>query len=757
MTTSRRNFLRNTATTGIAAATLAAFPPSIRRALAIPANNKTGTINDVEHIVILMQENRSFDHYFGTMRGVRGFGDRFTIPLLGDLNAWQQSDANGKPVLPYHLDQSKGNAQRVSGTPHSWSNAQAAWDGGRMNQWPRYKTTASMGYYEEAELPFQYALANAFTVCDSYHCGMHTGTNSNRLFLWTGTNGPSGQTSSGLAGVSSIDNTWENLREPWDPVDNPGVDSTKFGCNWKTYPERLQEAKISWIVYQNLPDNYTDNPLHGFQQYRVANKASGKNDMRYDGDASPPAGVTVPAYDAASDDAGNPLYKGVANTMPDGGFLGTFKQDVLNGKLPQVSWIVAPQTYSEHPGPSSPVQGGWYIQEVLNALTASPDVWSKTVFIVNFDENDGYFDHVPSPSAPSLINPSDPTSAAAGKTTLSDADVAFERHTYPLVGSATPPTDGRVYGPGPRVPMYVISPWSRGGWVNSQVFDHTSVLRFLEVRFGVKEPNISPFRRAVCGDLTSAFNFATPNAEVLPTLAGTRTKADADKLRADQEALAQIVPPTDTRLPKQATGTRPSRALPYELHTSARADTTRGTVQLLFSNTGRQAAVFHVYDKLHLDRLPRRYMVEAGKALDDTWNAATDNGSYDLWVLGPNGFHRHFKGDLNMLRAGDAPMPEVRVCYDITNGNVYLSMTNTGKNAAKFSIRAKAYREDGPWVSTVAGGATAEQHWELAGSGRWYDFEVTCDADVNYYRRFAGRVETGQPSVSDPAMGLTTL
>jgi hypothetical protein len=129
----------------------------------------------------------------------------------------------------------------------------------------------------------------------------------------------------------------------------------------------------------------------------VANKLSGKNDMRYDGDASPPPGVTVPAYDAASDDAGNPLYKGVANTMPDGGFLGTFKQDVLNGKLPQVSWIVAPATYSEHPGPSSPVQGGWYIQEVLNALTASPEVWSKTVFIVNFDENDGYFDHMPSP------------------------------------------------------------------------------------------------------------------------------------------------------------------------------------------------------------------------------------------------------------------------------------------------------------------------------------------------------------------------
>lgn len=757
---SRRKFLTGTATTGAAALALSAFPPSIRRALALPANNETGTIMDVKHVVILMQENRSFDHYFGAMMGVRGFGDRFTIPLPGGLNVWQQSDANGKPVLPYHLDQSKGNAQRVNGTPHSWGDAQAAWDGGRMNQWPRYKHTESMGYYLEAEVPFQYALANAFTVCDSYHCGMHTGTNSNRLFHWTGTNGPSGQTATGLAGVASIDNTWENLRAPYDPDDNPNVDSTQYGCNWKTYPERLEDAKVTWIVYQNLPDNYTDNPLHGFKQYRVANKLSGKNDDRYDGDAFPTDGSTVTAYDP-SDDLRVPLYKGVANTMPDGGFLGTFKQNVLSGKLRDVSWIVAPQEYSEHPNPSSPVQGGWYIQEVLNALTASPEVWSKTVLIVNFDENDGFFDHVPSPSAPSLINPTDPKSAAAGKTTLSDADVAFERHNYPLVGSTTPPADGRVYGPGPRVPMYVISPWSRGGWVNSQVFDHTSVLRFLEARFGVKELNISPFRRAVAGDLTSAFNFATPNTEVPPTLAGTRTKDEATNLRKAQQALPAIVPPTNATLPQQATGTRPSRALPYELHVSGRADAANGAMRLIFSNTGKVGAVFHVYDKLHLDQLPRRYMVEPGKMLDDVWSGTADaaGNSYDLWVLGPNGFHRHFKGNLDTLRAGGAANAEVRVCYDVANGNVYLEMLNggTGASTCNFTVRAKAYRNDGPWGAAVAGGAKAEQLWTLEGSGHWYDFAVTCDADPTFYRRFAGRVENGKHSVSDPAMGRADL
>ncbi|MGJ7522799.1 phosphocholine-specific phospholipase C [Variovorax sp. LT1P1] len=737
MTTSRRNFLRNTATTGIAAATLAAFPPAIRRALAIPANNATGTIMDVEHVVILMQENRSFDHYFGTLKGVRGFGDRFTIPLPNGRTVWEQEYLAGQIVPPYYLDSSKGNALRVKGTPHDWNDGQNAWDGGRMSQWPTHKKTSkapftqSMGYYKEAELPFQFALTNAFTVCDAYHCAMHTGTNSNRTFLWTGTNGPTG------ANVAMVTNEWDD------------IGPSTSGYDWTTYPERLEKAGVSWIVYQNMPSNYTDNSLCGFKQYRRANEASGKP-VSHDGN------VVSPAYDPATDNVGNPLYKGIANTMPDGGFLGTFKQDVLNGKLPNVSWIVAPSTYSEHPSPSSPVQGAWYIQEVLDALTAVPEVWSKTVLIVNFDENDGFFDHVPSPAAPSR----DASGKPAGKTTLSDADMSFEYFDHPAppgtVDQDTP--DGRVYGPGVRVPMYVISPWSRGGWVNSQAFDHTSVLRFLEARFGVKETNISPFRRAICGDLTSAFNFATPNSEVLPTLAGRKSKTDADTLRAAQDALTQVALPGTAVLPTQATGTRPSRALPYELHVSARADSIGGKVQLLFSNTGKAGAVFHVYDQKHLDRLPRRYAVEAGKLLDDSWTpVAGDEEGYDLWVLGPNGFHRHFKGNLGKLRAGGAPVPEVRVCYDITNGNVYLDMKNTGTNAVKFTIRAKAYREDGPWTATVAGGATAEQHWELADSGRWYDFAVTCDADPAYYRRFAGRVETGQHSVSDPAMGVTAL
>lgn len=741
--TSRRQFIKAASTAGFASAALAAFPPSIRKALAIEANNATGTIKDVEHVVILMQENRSFDHYFGTLNGVRGFGDRITIPLPNGRSVWQQERSNGTVLTPYHLDGSKNNAQRAAGANHTWVDSQKAWDNGRMTNWPTQKKDISMGYFKESEIPFQFALANAFTICDAYHCSMHTGTDANRSFHITGTNGPTAQN------VAFVNNEW-------DAIDGL-PSSANVGYTWTTYAERLEAAGISWISYQNMPDEWGDNMLGAFQQFRKANLASGYP-VSSGGSPGKPydlTGQALPykAYDAAKDNAGNPLYKGVANTLPGTKpeeYLDAFKRDIKAGTLPQVSWVNAPSIYCEHPGPSSPVQGAWFLQEVLDALTANPDVWSKTVLIVNFDENDGYFDHVPSPSAPSL----NADNTLAGKSTLSDAAMAAEyfRHPAPQGSKGQPAPDNRVYGPGPRVPLYVISPWSRGGWVNSEVFDHTSVLRFLEARFGVQEPNISPYRRAVCGDLLSAFNFKTPNTETLPTLKGRSTRDAADQLRTAQQALPAVPVPTDMQLPVQASGVRPSRALAYELHTSARASA-NGSVQLLFSNTGQRAAVFHVYDALHLDRIPRRYIVEAGKTLDDTWTTqATDAGRYDLWVLGPNGFHRHFKGDTTRLAASKAT-PEIRVCYDIANGHVYAEMMNGGTAPVQFSIVSMAYRKDGPWTASVAGGATSTQHWSLADSGRWYDFAVTCDADPAFYRRFAGRVETGEHSVSDPAMG----
>ncbi|MGB9037631.1 MAG: phospholipase C, phosphocholine-specific [Acinetobacter calcoaceticus] len=716
----RREFLLNSTKTMFGTAALASFPLSIQKALAIDAKVESGTIQDVKHIVILTQENRSFDNYFGTLKGVRGFGDRFTIPMTEGRKVWEQYDAKKNKILPYHLDSRLGNAQRVSGTPHSWSDGQAAWDNGRMSDWVAHKKPQSMGYYKKQEVEYQFALANAFTICDAYHCAMHAGTNPNRKFIWTGTNGPTG------AGVASVVNEFD------------GIGPSNEGYEWTTYPERLQQAGVSWKIYQNMPDNFTDNPLAGFKQYRRANEQSGQpvsNDA-----------LVCPAYDEKID-ATQPLYKGIANTMPDGGFLGTFKTDIAQGKLPQVSWLVAPATYSEHPGPSSPVQGAWYIQEVLNALTENPQVWSQTVLLVNFDENDGFFDHIPSPSAPSK----DEKGVVQGKTTLSDQQVSYEYFNHPAVATAKsqPATDGRVYGPGVRVPMYVISPWSRGGWVNSQVFDHTSILQFLEKRFGVQEPNISPYRRAVCGDLTTAFDFKTPNLLPVNELVGKKTKAEADAIRVAQALLPQVPVPSQQQFAQQEMGIRPSRALPYILHTSAKVDAAQKTVKLMFSNTGKQAAVFHVYNRLDLTVAPRRYMVEAGKQLDDVWN--TINGQYDLWVLGPNGFHRAFKGNLSQANQTQA-LPEIRVCVEECDANLYLKVRHDGSKSVKLTVKANAYLANKTWTIETDH-SEKELVWDMSEFGGWYDFTVTLADDATFSRRFAGRIETQEDSISDPYMG----
>lgn len=726
---SRRDFLKF----GGSAAVMASFPESIRKALAIPANNATGTIQDVKHVVILMQENRSFDHYFGTMRGVRGFGDRFTIPLPNSLSVWQQDDGNGNYTMPFRLDQTQGNAQRFEPKgEHSWIDARDAWDKGRMAAWVKSKKQLSMAYFGRQELEFQFALAEAFTVCDAYFSSLHGGTNTNRLFHMTGTNGPSGD--GPHATRKSIVNNW------WDTI--TPTDDGSIGYDWMTYPERLQQAGVSWVVYQHMPDNFYDNCLAGFKTYRKANYDSGRPVSNVMTSQSPP-------YDPNLD-ASFPLYKGIANTMPDGGFLDQFRRDVAAGNLPQVSWINAPEKYCEHPDQSSPIQGAWYTQQVLDALTAHPDVWSNTVLIVNFDENDGYFDHMPPPCPPSRIN-----GTLVGKTTLSESELSPDYYTHPSYCTDTSLSwttpDGDCYGPGPRVPMYVISPWSRGGWVNSQMFDHTSVLRFLEARFGVRETQISPYRRAVFGDLTSAFNFVSPN-DAQPMLGLRLTKTGADNLRDDQERLATIHAPQQQSMPEQAQGTCPSRALPYELHTSARVQPSAQIVQLIFANTGSAAAVFHVYDKLNLEAVPRRYMVEPGKQLDDAWLTVGSSGEYDLWVLGPNGYHRAFTGQAS-LQTGDAAQPEIQVCYDAVKGDVYAHFRNSGKTPCTITaVPDPVYGGETQQATLANDCSVAELRWDLQSNGCWYDVLVTSSHDPKWQRRFAGRVETGRDLVTDPAM-----
>ena len=701
----RRRFLKVAARTAGAVAALSVFPPAIRRALSLPASNITGTITDVQHVVILMQENRSFDHYFGTLRGVRGFGDRHPVPLASGKSVWYQSDGETE-IPPFHLDTKNTSALRVASTPHTFNNAQAAWNQGKFGFWPKFKTPISMGYYCREDIPFQFALADAFTICDAHHCSITTGTDPNRIVFFSGSNFDPEQRRRGenCTDAHSEANNQRCLIEGTLPT--PGYTYKGSALTWLTIPDVLEGAGISWRIYQDPNDNWTG-LMHGglaFASFRTAKP-------------------------------GSALYeKGMTHSSLD-----RLLRDVRDGSLPQVSWILPSMLWSEHPAPSSPLQGAEFTSRVLEALTSNPEVWGRTVLFLTFDENDGLIDHVPAPAPPSY----NLDGTLAGKSSLdlrgeyfSDPERRYLHQADTVSGTVRP------WGLGPRVPLYVISPWSRGGWVNSQVFDHTSIGQFLEKRFGITVPAISPWHRAVCGDLTSAFDFSNPNEAGFPSL--PYVDHSAATIAAINQLPKPKPPPTPERL-FQEPGVRPSRPLPYELHVEARAQLHANKLTLSFHNTGLLGAVFHVYDKLHLDHIPRRYTVETGRALADDWLLGADEGHYDLWVYGPNGFVREFRGVLNGS-AGDTP--EITLEYDVENRSVRLLATNEGRHAATLEVRANAYRSDGPWELSVAPGRHVTREWSLIASDRWYDFTVTGDC---FARRFAGRMETGTPGLSDPA------
>lgn len=687
-TQDRRSFIRAMMATAGAAASLT---PAIARALEIPADRRTGTLKDVDHVVILTQENRSFDHYFGTMRGVRGYGDRFAIPaapLPGApdrtilLQPNEKAEAEPALIAPFRLDTSVDfRLYRPLGTPHGFTDSQAAWDNGRMGAWPRFKKNHAMAHFTRADLPFQYALADAFTLCDAYHCAMHLSTNPNRLYIWTGTHDALGRNNG-----PAIDNGYDTLEG--DPLHHGGY-------LWTTYPERLMDAGISFQVYQDMADNFTDNPLVGFRSYRRAQ--------------------------GASEAAAALLARRTTTTRT----LDALKQDVLDKQLPQVSWIVAPAAMSEHPSVSTPLQGGDYTARVLDTLTANPEVWARTVLLVNFDENDGLFDHVPPPAPPARVS-----GRPIGATSIPAED---EYHTRSQTKEDAAYLD-RPYGLGPRVPLYVISPWSKGGHVASEVFDHTSILRFLEARFGVHEPNISAWRRAVCGDLTSCFDFGEPDTvDFMPALPATAA------LSQRAAGLQEVRPPLPAQAaaPVQETGLKRRRATPYALDARLRAE--EGSHALAFANhSAERATVFHVYDVNRLDEVPARYTVGAGLELAHPLPAG--DKAVDLFILGPNGFHRRLRGRGDIFSAS----------LQGSGGNsVSLLIENRTSAPQSITLTDMAY---GATARTVrlAGGESRSIRLDLAKSHGWYDRQLVAGGQS---WRMAGHVETGKPSYSDPAAG----
>jgi phospholipase C len=487
----------------------------------------------VEHIVFLMMENRSYDHYFGAYPKGRGFNDH----PKKSLGAFAQEFPGGtnlippNVLLPFHLDSSAG-FECTDDLTHDWGPQHLCWNGGKMDSYVKVHTSSTyegapgamtMGYYDRSDLAFYYALADAFTLCDGYHAAILGPTHPNRLMANSGTIDPGG-TQGG-------------------PVTDTNVTpDLLWNCTWSTMQEVLQDAGVPWKVYH--PSNAGVAPkyaaLAGFPTW---------NSALYNPTANPEVmGATdhVLPYFTAFRNPLSPLYqKAFLPTLPN-----DFVTDINTDTVPSVSWIIPPLGFDEHPS-SSPDNGMYFTSLVLDALTSNPTVWSKTALFLMYDENDGWFDHVPPPTPPAGT-PGEFLTATPSSLREPDASSSDLGINGPL-------------GLGVRVPCLVISPFSRGGHIATQTFDHTSQLQLVAERFGVEVPNVSAWRRKTVGDLTAAL-FAGKYTTTLPllptqTLAPPQlTGACALETQDTEAGGANPSVPTHQTMPNQQGGSSPATA-----------------------------------------------------------------------------------------------------------------------------------------------------------------------------------------------------
>jgi phospholipase C len=835
----RRQFLKRAALLS-GAAGLAGLPlDSIKRALAIEPEQGS-TFLDAEHVVILMQENRSFDHAFGTLKGVRGFDDPRAIKLANGNPVWVQSNPKGETYVPFRLDIKDSNSTWLGCLPHGRTDQVDARNHGQYDRWLEVKQLGdgyenmpfALGYHTREDIPFYYALADAFTICDQNFCSALTCTTPNRLYLWTGT-----------------------VREKQN-ADSPAKMNNEEAVydaevSWTTFPERLEDLGISWKCYQNeiwlssglqgeqdaWLTNFGDNPLEYFTQYNVrfaeqrrrhveqlvkilpeqinaiekriaANERAAEDEAplekqlaektaelkkleqersQYTAEnwAKLSAREKAIHEKAFSTNSADPDYRQLATHiyddngqkrevyMPKGDVFHAFRHDVRTGKLPTVSWLTAPERFSDHPG--SAWYGAWYIAEAIDILTSNPEVWKKTIFILTYDENDGYFDHVPPFVAP---HPSRPETGRVsdGIDTSVDYVTAEEERKLNRGRWARESSIGLGY----RVPMIIASPWSRGGCVCSQVFDHTSVLQFLETFLShktgrpVEEPNISSWRRTVCGDLTSAFQAfdgaqggLPPSPDATTVIEGIHrakfkqppsgykalTAADIEQMRRELQA--------SPLMPRQEPGVRRSSPLPYELNAGGMLNTERDRIVLRFEVGEKQfgersaGSPFIAYALTAPDAMEvRDYAVAAGADLEDSWPVADfADGAYHLCVHGPNGFYREFRGTAR------GPRLEIRIQPAQSDGadsspssNVEVQVTNHETQPVNIEIVKRSYGT-ATHGEKIAPQETITHVVEAEQSFGWYDFIIRVADNNAFEQTFAGRIETGKWSFSDPLIG----
>jgi phospholipase C len=482
----------------------------------------------VEHIIFLMMENRSYDHYFGAYPRGRGFDDhpKHSLGRFAQAYPGGSSLVPKNKLLPFHLD-SKAGLECTDDLTHDWGPMHLCWNHGRMDSWVKVHTESdyegahgamTMGYYERTDLPFHWALADAFTLCDAYHCSILGPTHPNRLMAQTGTIDPAG-THGGPVTATNF------------------TPDTIWNCTWPTVQEVLENHGVSWKVYS--PSNLgVSGKYAGLTNYPTWNPTL------YDPTTNPEILLLtdhVLPYFSAFRNPLSPLYsKAFGQHFPN-----DFVADIQAGKLPSVSWIIPPLGFDEHPS-SSPMNGEYFTSLVLDALLENEKLWSKTALILMYDENDGWFDHVKPPTPP----------AGTPDEYLTTTSIPIGEVHGDTLGITGP------LGLGVRVPCLVISPFSRGGHIATEVFDHTSQLKLISKRFGVEVPNVSAWRRKTVGDLTSALFTGKHNTKV-PKLPATSvlmpTSGYCAEVNQDSETGgAPPSIPTKQRMPNQKGGTAPA-------------------------------------------------------------------------------------------------------------------------------------------------------------------------------------------------------
>ena len=767
-----------------------------------------------------MQENRAFDHYFGKMRGVRGFNDRSAPPLpdgrkqfhqpLGNATKiqecrgygcsneqqgghclpgmpgsknktytccylkWVKGNSCSTPfpppatscegattlqecqiqnqtctkgtkgagpngnrccggwwndnletpcppppppaeyMLPYHVNLSATSGECMVAPEMDYRADIKIWNNGLMDKWNMARIPGyGMAHFDRSDLPYYYALADAFTVGDQHFQSTFTQTCPNRMHLFSGSN--NNLWNREARGSKNSTFMMLNNTEP-----TPGFD-------WPTMAETLEDAGVSWKVYMET-DNFDDNGFAWFANFQNATQ-------------------------------GDPLYEKGLKRVPTNDLVPSFEADVKNGVLPQVSWLIAPANQSEH-ATNHPAAGEDLSARLLRVLQKNPEVYKKTAFILNYDEGGQFFDHA--------VPPTPNTNDGDGKSTIvTDGEITTEsQETIPK---------GNPIGLGFRVPLIIVSPWTRekGGAVYSEVVDHTSIIQFIEKRFDVKCPNISPWRRSITGDLTAAFDFDSAPDYTWPLLPDT---SDYVK-NADQECATKPSPvvPRVQKLPVQENGTKKARALPYKFVVEDSISDDGQSITLSMKNLGLTGVVFLVYDYASVRKTidgitmdpPKKYTIEPNKQLSAQWQKMDNNAGFNLQLYGPNGFVRKYQGSVSPSSA--AFMNSIQMVEDPAGQNIQfnfaqLQMESNNKACQVSSeVIDNAYDLGGPWK--VDHSMKRNTSINVAPSGNWYDFSVSfvssCTTNggsfsATYTKMFMGKMETGKPTITDPAMARSS-